>query len=213
MLRTQVSVSKSGEERRVALRRARSPSRRAWSCPNATASSSYSCTKDCYPLSMSAISAAPGNIQHSKLHSMCTKQATIGRLNERQLGFNLSFSSVVRLQATVSWPSTMAAPREAAMREAMRCSGNHDTKRPAHKTHPLRVHNHLVAETGGCAEGGGYAGGHALQRQRDHGAPTPQHVAPRRVRVAQRRIQEHIRKPCGKIESEVDETDISMHWR
>ena len=40
--RTQVSVSNSGEDRRPAFRRARSPSRRAWSVPSATASSSYS---------------------------------------------------------------------------------------------------------------------------------------------------------------------------
>ncbi len=39
----------------------------------------------------------------------------------------------------------------------------------------------------------GHAAGHALQRQRDHRAAGPEHVAARRVRVAQGRVQEHVR--------------------
>ena len=67
----------------------------------------------------------------------------------------------------------------------------------ADTTHPLRVHDHLVAQPRGGAQGGGDARGHALQRQRDDGAAAPQHVAPRRVRIAQRRVQEHVRQPCS----------------
>mmetsp|Transcript_2181 Transcript_2181/g.6512 ORF Transcript_2181/g.6512 Transcript_2181/m.6512 type:complete len:367 (-) Transcript_2181:3529-4629(-) len=59
----------------------------------------------------------------------------------------------------------------------------------------LGVYDHLGAQAGGGAQGGGDAGGHALQRQGHHGAPAPQHVAPRRVRIAQRRVQEHVRQP------------------
>ncbi len=57
----------------------------------------------------------------------------------------------------------------------------------------LRADDHLVAEPRRVAQRRGHAAGHALQRQRHHRAAGPQDVAAGRVRVAQRRVQEHVR--------------------